>query len=665
MNTHPSRFAATDRPVARLSRGMAGLLMFCLVSFTPLHALAQAEAPSVRLTSYDSTVSRVETSDWWYYWWDGTTGHASYWSSNTTIQSWTQAAATNSGVGLSVYTYTDSTPFSYVQTNSVSYLEAWPDLTQFGSRLDSSWWTTWYDGQLFDNGSWSAITPDLGPPREPWPWCYVRSTTISTNGEDWGYVVSLFSDSVTENVTTTIELRTGGAPGSTNSVVLMLGVWAFDNATSQQIDPTLITILGLTPDTNGSITITNNENLVLNCTPSLPPAYTNYTFYVSVSTIQQGEIGGVEIDRMEYKGLGTGNQWIPVTGTLYALKDDVLSFRVIPSPTNAAWPAGYPWWTIEGVSAGGGAEKAKQFSALSTSASDFKQVIAQCGASSYKTSSVVVFNLTPRLTPEDNFSGRSYSTFGVGEWVDFDCLVTPGDLPLSSIPLIDWTSTNQVNLINTGHGQAQLRGPSSGMQVTVKLDVNSGPSIRSWEYNLLYVPPTAVDYVPSTRSYIHPNTGEVLGTNIWHQQFTASVGRILEVYLQPANCSFSRIRWREGFAPVRVATNYLSFKANENHPQGNWAPVSRGNAQTGCKVVGFDTCSTGIYGQNQPRSVFQPYGGEFGYDIPLQYEVDGLEVFYVATAVYTEIVLSDGSAHIYKKQTGPFIKQWDDASTHY
>jgi hypothetical protein len=203
------------------------------------------------------------------------------------------------------------------------------------------------------------------------------------------------------------------------------------------------------------------------------------------------------------------------------------------------------------------------------------------------------------------------------------------------------------------------------MQVTVKLDVNSGPSIRSWEYNLLYVPPTAVDYVPSTRSYIHPNTGEVLGTNIWHQQFTASVGRILEVYLQPANCSFSRIRWREGFAPVRVATNYLSFKANENHPQGNWAPVSRGNAQTGCKVVGFDTCSTGIYGQNQPRSVFQPYGGEFGYDIPLQYEVDGLEVFYVATAVYTEIVLSDGSAHIYKKQTGPFIKQWDDASTHY
>jgi hypothetical protein len=77
---------------------MAGLLMFCLVSFVPLPALAQWVAPVVKVTSEER--EQTYTSDGWakiYYQYDGTIYVDTYaggnydWFKGT----WTQAGATN------------------------------------------------------------------------------------------------------------------------------------------------------------------------------------------------------------------------------------------------------------------------------------------------------------------------------------------------------------------------------------------------------------------------------------------------------------------------------------------------------------------------------------------------------------------------------------------
>ena len=79
---------------------------------------------------------------------------------------------------------------------------------------------------------------------------------------------------------------------------------------------------------------------------------------------------------LQYK-IGT-NTWANMPDPLYVGKDMVVDFKAIKVPTNAAWPSGKPVWG--GVVSGSGVDSnSYTFSTISTSATDYKIVSAECG----------------------------------------------------------------------------------------------------------------------------------------------------------------------------------------------------------------------------------------------------------------------------------------------
>jgi len=124
---------------------------------------------------------------------------------------------------------------------------------QPGTGCDTNFWEYWFNGQLQGFDYWTN-TYYLQPTTEPKPWRYVRLFEPTSWGDsDWGGWSTF-----TNSHTTTIELRTGGEPGSSDLVDITLWVTA-TNSTGERIDPSLITILGQTPDANGYFTYTTNQ----------------------------------------------------------------------------------------------------------------------------------------------------------------------------------------------------------------------------------------------------------------------------------------------------------------------------------------------------------------------------------------------------------------------
>ncbi|MBI3874502.1 MAG: hypothetical protein HY300_00715, partial [Verrucomicrobia bacterium] len=323
--------------------------------------------------------------------------------------------------------FADGYPFQWGDSTSDANTvwPAWPDA---GTETDSATYSG-TDTNAVANQNWSLTYSNMAQPS--WPWQhYSCQYASSDSGDPNDAYVQWSSDySFTATWDAQIELWTGGTPGSTNQVFITLGVSMTDLDTGLPIDPSEITLMGMTPDTNGIVTITNTENLFIGCTPTVDTTvHTNYEFSVWIAPAPPG--GGsntVTIAKMQYMDPDLPGTWLDVTGTIYSYQNDTYQFRVLPSPTNATWPSGSPTWKVAGAAAGTGAQITYQFSALSSSATDYKQVVATCGTSS-RTSSVVVFTANLAMHPEDDFTNRTYSHYLVGERLVIVNNISPADL---------------------------------------------------------------------------------------------------------------------------------------------------------------------------------------------------------------------------------------------
>jgi len=85
----------------------------------------------------------------------------------------------------------------------------------------------------------------------------------------------------------------------------------------------------------------------------------------------------VALDEMEYSL--DGETWNEVDGTIYVSQGTTVQFRVSKQPAAADWPTGKPEWSGTSGASGTGATKSVAFNTLSTSTSDYKTVIAECG----------------------------------------------------------------------------------------------------------------------------------------------------------------------------------------------------------------------------------------------------------------------------------------------
>jgi hypothetical protein len=99
------------------------------------------------------------------------------------------------------------------------------------------------------------------------------------------------------------------------------------------------------------------------------------------------------VDHVQYQ---SGSGFTDVSGTLYVLKGTSVTFKAIPKPANAPWPAGKPVWGGTAGASGTGDTTSVTFNTISSSTSDFKTVTAESGNT--VTVNVIVVDRQPQIT---------------------------------------------------------------------------------------------------------------------------------------------------------------------------------------------------------------------------------------------------------------------------
>lgn len=318
------------------------------------------------------------------------------------------------------------------------------------------------------------------------------------------------------------------------------------------------------------------------------------------------DIAVVEVDKIQYDDPDTG--YTDISGTLYVHKGTTVTFKAIPDPSGASWPSGKPVWGGTSGASGTGSMKAVTFNTLSSSTSDYKTVTAECGNT--VTANVIVFDFTGILTPDDDFSGRSQSDYGLEEIVDLNFTTDPTGITAAQAGGLEWSEGGRGSVSSAGNdGTATYDAEELNGAVTLGLVVQSGPSKDNYKNYWRYViKPTG------TRMTRY-------SSNVKHVQGSASAGIALWYWLDPKTVSFSNLTFGEGSCPSTSASGfYLTCSPWNSYPTGTqigshsqntFGAISGGNSTNGCNVIAMDGAYSGAA---------NPYAaGSFTWSIPTQY----------------------------------------------
>lgn len=344
------------------------------------------------------------------------------------------------------------------------------------------------------------------------------------------------------------------------------------------------------------------------------------------------QITVVEVNKVQY--LEPGNGYKDITGTLYIAKDACVKFKAIPNPSTASWPNSRPKWWRDSTYHEYGGTKDIAFPTLSTSSTDYKVVKAQCGTSTV-TVNVIVYHLDGVLTPDDNFSGRSQSNYGIAEKVECDCTITPSGVTPSQVGGLRWSEElGKGTLSNiTNSGTADFDAGTDIGAAILRLEVKSGPSKgRGKNYMRTIVEPSSSSYM------------EQKGTRLKHTYNTWSTGCRGYTYLAPQNVSFENTMSREGYCDV-TCHGWLSWH-NYPHPEGPECSVLGGDVEKGCQVAGIDELYSGCKGPDP-----DPYDhGYYTWHIPWEYKAGDMSDYSTFTYATMHVTSDpDGTAKITKK----------------
>jgi hypothetical protein len=195
-------------------------------------------------------------------------------------------------------------------------------------------------------------------------------------------------------------------------------------------------------------TITSPGVYTLTATATATWTDSNGGTYVASGTTDPITITVVGVQKLQY---AQGGGYVDVSGTLYVLVGQSLTFNAVSMPGGSTWPSGQPVWSGSSGASGSGATVSVAFNQLSTSTSDYKTVIATCGNTS-ATANVIVFDLLPILTPQDNFDGRDLTAYGVCEYIDLSYQTTPAGINEYEIGGLQWQITSGGGTLPNGAG---------------------------------------------------------------------------------------------------------------------------------------------------------------------------------------------------------------------
>ena len=217
--------------------------------------------------------------------------------------------------------------------------------------------------------------------------------------------------------------------------------------------------------------------------------------------------------------------------------------------------------------------------------------------------------VSPILTPQDNFPGRSNTRFGVGELINLSFSSVP-DSTAADLGGLRWfISEGGGTLTGTAgdDGTAVYTAPSSGGSVTLVIKITTGPDAGVIVATVSVTIVEPFDAVMAQRS----------GTGIFHQDSTWSCSFIGDAYLRPTDVSFSRVLVREASAAA-IATGFLGQLNGLPHDAGSLCAVGAGDSTFGSRlnIPGGDKVDTGVR--------FPPFSeGDFLWQIPWEFTVDG------------------------------------------
>ncbi len=252
--------------------------------------------------------------------------------------------------------------------------------------------------------------------------------------------------------------------------------------------------------------------------------YTCMELYSYQPSFSAGISVATSIQKLQYAG-ESGN--VDISDTLYVLKGTTVTFNAVPSPANAQFASGKPVWSGSSGASGSGQTKQVTFDSASTSATDYKTVVATAGNA--KTANVIVIELAGTLTPDDPFTGRSQTSFGIHERLGLSCSITPSGISTSQIGGAEWIQVAGNGTINTqADGTGTYRVSDSPESATLKLTMLDGPSKGSGVS-------TNITIVAPSGGYVQKFSGVRHFQNWW------SCGFLGDIFITPADVSFANL----------------------------------------------------------------------------------------------------------------------------
>jgi len=350
------------------------------------------------------------------------------------------------------------------------------------------------------------------------------------------------------------------------------------------------------------------------------------------------------VEKIQYKEPGS-SVFSDIGGTLFILKGSVVSFKAIPSPSSSTFPSGLPTWGGTSGASGTGETISITFSTSSVNATDFKTVTA--AVVSPVVVNVIVYDLKGILNPRDMFDPyRNNIKFGLEELVDLNFESKP-TLTLAEIGDLRWTiSTGTGTLPPQDDGKGVFTAPEAPESAILKLEILNGPSKGQ--------------FVVVNISIIAPSNARLVKTsNIRHNYGSFGGAFKGDIYFDPKDVSFSRLRFGEGSA-IAVATGYLSGRNGLVHsPTGIPVSISNCSLAMGCKILGEDTITLETTPARMPFS-----NGTFLWAIPWKYFTTNSNVVFT-TADHTCNADIMGNAYLGKKNAGPFTIGVYDPTTSF
>jgi len=296
-------------------------------------------------------------------------------------------------------------------------------------------------------------------------------------------------------------------------------------------DPSKATVIASFSEP-GAFTITVKASVSIGCTCGQSETGSGtvelYNTAVQVANIQ------FSVDGAIYKD---------VPSPFFVPKGQSVTFKAMPNPDSATWPSGYPTWG--GEATGTGSAATVTFNTLTTTSFDFQTVTASCGNT--KTVNIVVYELVPILTPDDNFDGRDLDAYGVCEFINLSYTIAPSGITEYDLGGLQWIiETGEGDLLGSAAGTGLYQCPDVAATVALALQYVGGPFVAQ------AAKAGPKDIVPTDGTKVLRKEG----TSLWHEKGKCSVGFCGDIFATGKKIvSYKEIEVREG-SGFSEATGY-------------------------------------------------------------------------------------------------------------